>query len=100
MRTHRIIDVISFTKQDSDRAISVEIYVITRSPRKEITRKGAFFGATIMEQQRQQKKTKTLETTFYSFSKEEKLKFPSLSNLCILLSLLLVSIKTVSHVCV
>ena len=37
MRTHRIIVVISFTKQDSDRAISVEIYVITRSPRKEIT---------------------------------------------------------------
>ena len=69
MRTHRIIDVISFTKQDSDRAISEEIYVITRSPRKEITRKGAFFGATIMEQQRQQKKTKTLETTFYSPSK-------------------------------
>ena len=30
-----------------------------------------------------QKKAKTLETTFYSFSKEEKLKFPSLSNLCI-----------------
>ena len=45
-----------------------------------------------------QKKAKTLETTFYSFSKEEKLKFPSLSNLFILLFLLLVSIKTVSHV--
>ena len=37
MRTHRTIVVISFTKQDSDRAISVEIYVIVRFPRREIT---------------------------------------------------------------
>ena len=79
------------------------LYVITRSPRREITWKRAFFGATIVEQWH--KNVKTLETTFYSHPKEENEEddlFPSLSNLRILLFLLLVFnkvFKTASRVC-